>query len=202
MPKSFSYGALLRWICRSSRLIRRVRRIRLRRLQRYPTLILAAFALRIVVCVCRSFSYPRIGAPPNCGKGASVANWQESGGECRRWRMANNNQMDTFSSGVSRDETIKPVWREKVRTAMCWGRGCSNWAALEHRGGRMAATPPTSRARLLLSQWHRRQSSSCLIATMRSYPTTIREPHLPASPQPLRGREVDCQPIPLPMFPE
>jgi len=82
-------------------------------------------------------------------------------GECQGWRMATSNHMDTFSNGVPRDEIIKPVWREKVRAAVCWGRGCdNNWAALEHRGGRMAATPPTSRARLLHSQWHRRQSSS------------------------------------------
>ncbi len=96
-------------------------------------------------------------------------------------RIAISNRMNIFSDGVSRGEIIKPVWREKVRAVVCWGRGCTNGVTPERCGSRMAATPPTSRARLFPSQWHRRQSSSPLTATMHPTPQTTREPHLPAS---------------------
>ena len=114
--------------------------------------------------------------------------------------MAPRNQIETFSSSVPCDETIKPVWRGEVRYVVCWGRGCNNWATLEHRDSRVAATPPTPRARLLLSQWHRRQFSLHLTPAMRSYPTIIRKPHLPASPRPLPSREMEFPPMPLSRF--
>ena len=116
-------------------------------------------------------------------------------------RIAISNRMNIFSDGVSRGEIIKPVWREKVCAVVCWGRGCTNGVTPEHCGSRMAATPPTSRARLFPSQWHRRQSSSPLTATMHPTPQTTREPHLPASRKALRLQawlSADATPSPFP----
>ncbi len=101
---------------------------------------------------------------------------------------------------VIRGEGIQPVWRDRDCATVCGVGSCIPWATPRPRGSRMAATPPTSRARLFpfdILRWRRQQSSTHVTVAMG--PEPVRGPHprlLHISHCPVRQ---DCQPTPLPL---
>jgi hypothetical protein len=98
-----------------------------------------------------------------------------------------SNFVDISSNRASCDET-KPVWREKVRTVVCYGLGCTNWgptAPWQQDGGNTSNFPRQTVSLAVAS-------AAALLALGRDNgptPITQREPHLPASPTPLRIQE-------------
>jgi hypothetical protein len=102
--------------------------------------------------------------------------------------MVNDNCINTFSFRASRGKTIKPVWRKKVRIAVCSGKGLYQWGDSETswpQDGGNAFNFSCQTVSFVVA------SAAVFLILDRdsaSYPTT-RDPHLPASPQVLRAQE-------------
>jgi hypothetical protein len=129
----------------------------------------------------------------------SAARCEGQGGEKG---MTKTSETILFLTRMVCGESAQPVWRDRVCATV---RGVGSripWAAPRRCGSGLAATPPTSRARLFpfLLRWRRRQSSPRVTVVMR--PEPVRGPHRPASPhKALPAARKDCWPTPPAVLP-